>query len=64
MNHSDLPIREQKPLRVSEAVAMLGVSAQTIRRFIKSQKIRASKPGHYLIPVAEVKRLQLAGDAK
>ena len=40
---------------------MLGVSAQTIRRFIKSHKIRASKPGHYLIPVAEVKRLQLGG---
>ena len=50
---------EMKPLSVAEAGTLLGRSSQTIRRFIKSRKIKASKPGHYLIPVAEVKRLQL-----
>lgn len=49
------------PVRVTEAGKLLGVSPQTVRRHIKSGKIKASKPGQYLIPIAEVDKLQLGG---
>ena len=55
-----------EPIRIGQAAEMLGVSPDTIRRWVEAGKLRArrSRGGQRLIAVAEVTRLAGAKRAK
>lgn len=50
----------EKGYNIEEAAQLLGRSAVTIRRYIKSQKLKAEKlGGAYVIPASELRKYLL-----
>lgn len=55
----EIPQPEGDYLKTPEAAAILGVSERTLQRWIKSGKLKASKPAKdYIVPIEEVERLK------
>jgi putative resolvase len=49
---------EERNLSLSEVAQLLGKSERTIRRWVKSGKLKAYKPGRdYLIPESAIREL-------
>lgn len=54
------PLRGRVALQVEEAAAALSVDADTVRRYIREQKLIAVQPtpgGRWLVPVWSIRRL-------
>jgi excisionase family DNA binding protein len=56
---------ERKAFNLRETAEALGVSLHTIRRLVKTKKlktIRLSTKGHHLVPVKEIDRILIEGN--
>jgi len=56
---------QRKALNLRETSKVLGVSLDTIRRLVKTKKlktIRLSSKGHHLVPMKEIDRILVEGN--